>query len=89
MGAHLSRRWLPSEELVIERAVGWVELGLQVDAPIGYGLQRGGPFVGETKPDEELVEETKMILVRITISYFINACQLKMLPFTDIPGTGR
>lgn len=86
MGAHLSRRWLPSEELVIERAVGWVELGLQVDAPIGYSLQRGGPFVGETKPDEELVGETKMELVKITTSYFINACQLNI---TDISGTGR
>lgn len=86
MGAHLSRRWLPSEELVIERAVGWVELGLQVDAPIGYSLQRGGPFVGETKPDEELVGETKMELVKITTSYFINACQLNI---TDISRTGR
>ena len=86
MGAHLSRRGLASEELVIERAVRWVELGLQIYAPIGYGLQRGGPFVGETKPDEELVGEMKMVLVRITTSYFINACKLKI---TDISGTGR
>lgn len=45
---------LPSEELVVEGAVRGVESGLQVDAAIGYGLQRGGAFIGEAKPNEEL-----------------------------------
>ena len=54
MGAYLSGGGLPSEELVIEGAVGWVELGLQEDAAIGDGFQRGGAFVGEAEPDEEL-----------------------------------
>lgn len=45
---------LPSEELVVQGAVSRMKLGLQEDAAIGYGLQRGGAFVGEAKPDEQL-----------------------------------
>lgn len=35
---HLSGGGLPSEEVVIQRAVRGVKLGLQEDAAIGYGL---------------------------------------------------
>lgn len=35
---HLSGGGLPSEELVIQRAVGGVELGLQEDAAVGDGF---------------------------------------------------
>lgn len=40
---------------MVEGAVRRIESGLQVYAAIGYGLQRGGAFVGEAKPDEELL----------------------------------
>ena len=39
---------------MVERAVRGIELGLEEDAAIGYGLQRGGTFVGEAKPNEQL-----------------------------------
>ena len=44
---------------MVEGAVGGAKLGLKEDAAIGYGLQRGGAFVGEAQSDEELVFETK------------------------------
>ena len=56
---YLSGGGLPPEELMVERAVGGVELGLQEDAAVGYGLQRRRAFVWEAKPDEELQEERK------------------------------
>lgn len=49
---YLPRCGLPSEELVIERAVRRVKLWLQEDAAVGYCLQRGGTFVREAKSDE-------------------------------------
>lgn len=54
LSTHLSGGGLASEELVVEGAVGRAEAGLQEDATIGDGLQRGGALVGEAKPDEEL-----------------------------------
>lgn len=45
---------LPSKELMVERAVRGIKLGLQEDAAIGYGLQRGGTFIGEAKSNEQL-----------------------------------
>lgn len=51
---HLPRGGLPSEEVVIQGAVRGVELGLQEDAAIGYGLQRGGAFIREAKSNKQL-----------------------------------
>lgn len=59
MSIHLPGRGLPSEELMIERAVRRVELGLEKDAAIGYSLQGGGAFVGEPKSDEQLAGEMR------------------------------
>lgn len=59
--AYLSGSGLPSEELMIEWAVRRVELGLQKDAAIGYRLQRGWPFVGETKANEELEKQSGLL----------------------------
>jgi len=56
---YLSRGGLPSEEVVVERTVRRVKLGLEEDAAIGYGLQRGGAFVGEAKPNEQLDKKNK------------------------------
>lgn len=50
----LSRCGFPSEEFMIEWTVGWVEIGLQENTPIGDCFQRGRAFVRETKPNEEL-----------------------------------
>lgn len=58
----LSGRGLPAEELVVEGAVGRVEPGLQEDAAIGDGLQRGRALVGEPEADEEL-QGTNPVLV--------------------------
>lgn len=60
---HFSRGGLPSEELVIEWAVSWVELGLEEYAAVGYRLQRGWAFVRETKADEELEKTNVLNLV--------------------------
>lgn len=51
---HLSGGRLAPEELVIERAVRRLELGLEKYAAVGYGLQRGRAFVRETEAYEEL-----------------------------------
>lgn len=51
---HLPGGGLPSEEVVIQGAVRGVELGLQEDAAIGYGLQRGGAFIREAKSNKQL-----------------------------------
>lgn len=51
---HLSGGGLPSEELVIQRAVRGVELGLQEDAAIGDGFQGGGAFIGEAESNKQL-----------------------------------
>lgn len=56
---YLSGGGLSSEEGVVHGAVGGAELGLQEDAAIGYGLQRGGAFVWEAHSNEELVFETR------------------------------
>lgn len=45
---------LSSEELMIERAVRGIKLGLQKYAAIGYGLQRGGAFVWKAESNEKL-----------------------------------
>lgn len=48
----------------------WVELGLQEDAAIGYRLQRGWPFVGETKANEELEKQSGLLFcyfVKLTV----------------------
>lgn len=59
--AHLSRSGLASEELMIQWAVRWVELGLEENAAIGYGFKRGRTFVGETEADEKL--KGKMVML--------------------------
>lgn len=51
---HLSGGGLASEELVVERAVGWAKAGLQEDTAICDGLQGGGTLIGEAEPYEEL-----------------------------------
>lgn len=53
-GVYLPGGGFSSEELMIERAVRGNKLGLEEDTAIGYGLQRGGTFVGEAKPNEKL-----------------------------------
>lgn len=45
---------LPSEEVVIQRAVRRIKLGLEEDAAIGYSLQRGGTFIRKPKSKEKL-----------------------------------
>ena len=50
---------LPSEEVVIEGAVGGIKLGLQEDAAIGDGFQGGGTFVRKTKSNEKLDRKKK------------------------------
>lgn len=59
IATHLPGGGLPSEEVMVERAVRGIKLGLQEDATIGYGLQRGGTFVGKAKPDEQLRQENQ------------------------------
>lgn len=45
---------LPSEELMIERAVGRVKPRLQKNATIGYCFQRSRAFIWKSKSNEEL-----------------------------------
>lgn len=45
--------------------MGRVEFGLQEDAAVGDGLQRGRALVGEPKPNEELSEEETRTGVRV------------------------
>lgn len=51
---HLSGGGFAPEELMVERAVGRAEAGLQEDTAVGDGLQWSRALVGEAKPYEEL-----------------------------------
>lgn len=59
---HLSRGGLASKKLMIKRAVGWVELGLEENAAIGYCFKRGRSFIRETKADKELAGKKTVML---------------------------
>lgn len=59
---HLSGGGLAPEELVVERAVGWAEPGLQEDTAIGDGLQGGRALIGKAKPYEELQNQSGMMI---------------------------
>lgn len=50
---------LPSEEVVIERAVRRIKLGLEEDAATGYSLQRGGTFIRKPESNEKLNRNKK------------------------------
>lgn len=50
----LSGGGLPTEELMVEGAVGGVEARLQEHTAVGDGLQWGRTLIGEPKADEEL-----------------------------------
>lgn len=54
---YLSGGGFPSEELVVQGAVRWAELGLEEDAAVCDGLQRSRAFVWKTEADEELEAE--------------------------------
>lgn len=73
---------LPSEELVVKGAVRRVEFGLQVDAAIGYGLQRGGAFVGEAEPNEELHGGEKWVKFKKKKKHRQTPCSWKVLART-------
>lgn len=77
---YLPRGGLPSEELVVEGAVRWIKSGLQVDAAIGYGLQRGGAFVREAEPNEELHGVKEKWVEREKINRVAQRFRLQGLP---------
>lgn len=58
---HLSGHGLPSEELIVERATGWMKFGLKENAAIGYGLQRGRTFIRKTKSHKKLKKERQKL----------------------------